>query len=287
MFLNEAMGLNLERRTIVDVDINEDLIQSGDFFLIMRLDGLDPMIMWGTGSHGGHTVMALRFDGELYIVESQDAWYWPTPNIQRTPFKTWIQQARNASYNVAWLPLNAESLLKFNEQKAQDFFATVEGLPYGYHNFLYGWIDTPRDNLPPLLPSEFAPIMFSILEKYDPVLVANFFSEGLNKRLGTTGLNIAGLAAEAAKRGMEIQDVMAMPEQDGWEYTGEEPRDGLAYVCSAFITAVYKASGLLGLNSEINATEFTPKDVYNMAIFDTTFERPQACVAADPDLPYC
>ena len=52
----------------------------------MRLDGLDPMIMYGTGSRSGHSVMALRFDGELYIVESQDAWYWPTHRIQRTPF---------------------------------------------------------------------------------------------------------------------------------------------------------------------------------------------------------
>jgi len=36
----------------------------------MRLDGLDPMIMYGTGSKIGHNTMALRFDGELYVVES-------------------------------------------------------------------------------------------------------------------------------------------------------------------------------------------------------------------------
>jgi hypothetical protein len=38
--------------------------------MIMRLDGLDQVIMTTTGSHAGHMVMALRFDGELYIVES-------------------------------------------------------------------------------------------------------------------------------------------------------------------------------------------------------------------------
>ena len=36
----------------------------------MRLDGVDPMIMYGAGTHAGHSTMALRFDGELYIVES-------------------------------------------------------------------------------------------------------------------------------------------------------------------------------------------------------------------------
>jgi len=38
--------------------------------MIMRLDGLDQLIMTVTGSHAGHMVMALRFDGELYVVES-------------------------------------------------------------------------------------------------------------------------------------------------------------------------------------------------------------------------
>lgn len=69
-FLSEQAGINLVEREIQDVTINPDLIQSGDFFGIMRLDGLDPMIMYGTGSHIGHNVMALRFDGELYVVES-------------------------------------------------------------------------------------------------------------------------------------------------------------------------------------------------------------------------
>jgi hypothetical protein len=36
----------------------------------MRLDGLDPIIMLASGSHAGHSVMALRMDGILYIVES-------------------------------------------------------------------------------------------------------------------------------------------------------------------------------------------------------------------------
>jgi hypothetical protein len=48
------------------------------------------MIMVGTGARGAHCVQALRFDGELYIVESQDAWYWPTKGIQRTPYHKWI-----------------------------------------------------------------------------------------------------------------------------------------------------------------------------------------------------
>jgi hypothetical protein len=56
----------------------------------MRLDGIDPMIMYGSGSHTGHSVMALRMEGELYIVESQDGWYWPREGIQKNKWSDWI-----------------------------------------------------------------------------------------------------------------------------------------------------------------------------------------------------
>ena len=76
-----GMNYTPEVREIQKVEIDESIIQSGDLITIMRMDGLDQIIMFGTGSHSGHTVMALRFEGELYIVESQDAWYWPIKRI--------------------------------------------------------------------------------------------------------------------------------------------------------------------------------------------------------------
>lgn len=112
------------------------------------------------------------------------------------------------------------------------------------------------------------------------------YTQGLNKRLGTVDLDLTGIVAEAAKRMMTIQDLMAMPEQDGWLYSGIEPRDGEAYVCSAFSASVYKAAGMFD-DLTINATEFTPRDVYMLDIFDKDFQRPQMCIDADPNLPYC
>ena len=82
----------------------------------------------------------------------------------------------------------------------------------------------------------------------------------MNFHLGTKGLNISGIAAEGSKRGLNVTDVMAMVEQDGWKYTGSY-HDGLSYVCSTYVAAVWKAAGLFeGL--EINAAEWSPKDVY-------------------------
>jgi hypothetical protein len=84
------MGITMDTRPIENVDIDPSLIQSGDLFVIMRLDGLCPIVMYGSGSHATHCTMALRIDGELYVIESQNAWYWPIPNIQINKWEDWL-----------------------------------------------------------------------------------------------------------------------------------------------------------------------------------------------------
>lgn len=67
---------------------------------------------------------------------------------------------------------------------------------------------------------------------------------------------------------MTLEDVMGMVEDDSFRYTGLGPKDGRAYVCSAFVTALWNAAGLFE-SYEINAAEFTPADVYRMNYFST------------------
>lgn len=40
--------------------------------------------------------------------------------------------------------MKAEVRAKFNVTAAIEFFKSVEGTPYGIHNFIFGWIDTPN-----------------------------------------------------------------------------------------------------------------------------------------------
>ena len=80
-FIRWAVNYTMEKRTTTEIDIDESTLASGDYIAIMRLDGLDPLIMYGTGSHSGHTTTVLKFDGEPYVIESQDAWYWPVKRI--------------------------------------------------------------------------------------------------------------------------------------------------------------------------------------------------------------
>lgn len=213
-FMKDAVGVEYELRETRIVDIDPDTVQSGDFLATMRTDGLGAIIMYGTGARVGHNTMALRFDGELYVVESTD------PVIRRRPWADFLAAAEASDTSVTYHRLSDEARAKFDEKKAQDFFYETEGLPYGYYNFLYGWVDTPNDNWPPLLPREFVPILYKLVEEIDPKLAYNMFSQALNKRLGVDGKNISEIAELAAERNMSITDVMAMPEQDGWIYSG-------------------------------------------------------------------
>ncbi|CDW80089.1 UNKNOWN [Stylonychia lemnae] len=285
-FLNDTIGYDMQLRSNQTYDYDESLIQSGDFLAIMRLDGVDPIIMYGSGTHAGHSTMALRFDdGELYVIESQDGWYWPRHGIQKNKFSQWIEWAKDADFHVAHLPLSPEARAKFNETAAREFFNQTEGLPYGYHNFLFGWVDTPVDNWPPLLPSHFINIVFSILEGFTPSTVDIFLNQALNHRLNTTGLNLKQVAAEAANRNLTVEDLMSQVEVEGWTYTGLQ-NDGRSYVCSAYVAAVYKAAGLFG-DFHINGPEFTPRDVYTLNFFDLNYKKPESCQQVDPSQPFC
>jgi hypothetical protein len=250
-FLSESIGYNMEARPINFVDIDESLVKSGDFFGVVRLDGTSPMIMYGTGGRFSHCTQALRFEDGLYIIESQGAGYWPINGIQRTPFATWIQMARERDYNVAWLPLKAEVAARYDVEKARAFFFQNQGLPYGYHNFLFGWLDTTYSNLPPLMPNEWMPIVLSQYEKINFNQVYRIYGAAMNMRMGTTGLTIPELAGLAAQQGKTLQEVSAEVEVEGWEYY-----DGRSYVCSAFVAGVWQAAGLFGEGVTINATEF-------------------------------
>jgi hypothetical protein len=272
-----------ERRknnTIVNIDKN--LIKSGDFLLISRFDGIDQLIMIGAGGKSGHSAVCTWMNGELYVVESQSGWYWPRSGIQKNKWEDWIQWAYNADFNVILLPLREEYRQKFDVNKANEWFEKeVEGLPYGYHNFIFTWIDTPANNFPFFTTSEITEFLFSLVSKVYPKGSDLFITDALNKRVGKTGLTFQQAVAEAARQGKSVEELLAEPEPEGIEYV-----DGLNYVCSCFVIAFWKHGGLFG-DLDFSPNEFGPKDIYNLDIFDKDFQRPQECIDDNPDLPYC
>ena len=100
-------------------------------------------------------------------------------------------------------------------------------------------------------------------------------------RLGTKGLNLKEIPVEAKKQGKTLRQLMAEPEQDKWVYS-----DGKSRVCSSLAVDMYMSAGLFG-DLDIQATEFTPRDVYQLGFFKGAEELPAECKANDPELSYC
>ena len=149
-FLNKYAKFPVTARdTSLNEPPREEDVHSGDFFGLMRMDGLNPMLAWAMGSETGHTTIALRRDGVLSICESTtDSPYWPTNGIQCTPYDTWLKQAKEAGYQVNWAPLGEAASAAFDADKAAAFFDSVKGLDYGFKTLLWGWLDVQTENFP-------------------------------------------------------------------------------------------------------------------------------------------
>ena len=272
-----------ERRknnTIVNFDKN--IIKTGDVMVLSRMDGIDQLIMIGAGGRVAHCVVCAWRDNELYVLEAQDAWYWPRKGIQKNKWEDWVKWANTAEFNVVLLPLRDEYRNKLDPEKAWSWYDNeVEGMPYGFHNFIFSWIDTTNNSFPLFGTNDFEDLFFSILEKFSPSTAYSFGVEALNIRLNKTGLTFPEVVAEAARKGMTVEELIAIPEEEGIVY-----HDGLSYTCSCFVVAFWKHGGLFG-DMEILPNEFTPRDLYTLDVFDKNFTRPQECIDDNPDLPYC
>ena len=157
------------------VHFDASAIRSGDFFGIVRLDGVDPMLAWAMGSTTGHTTVALWKRGKtaaqdaLFVCESTaTSAYWVTNGVQCTPYEQWLLLAEAAGYNVVLLPLSDHASAAFDEALVWLWLeAEILGTDYGYHVMLWSWIDTLKDNYPCTAPDfKVRPPRTKTLSKY-------------------------------------------------------------------------------------------------------------------------
>lgn len=279
-FLKVYAGFNITKRGKYENIVLplEDQIQSGDFLgLSQVINGESCLIQFITGGRISHSAMALKIDGKLHVVESENR------GIFIRTYEDFIKDQVETYHSVAWFPLSKESRAKFNEEAAVKWIKEREGMPYGMKNFVVAAIDTTKDNLPVFMDNEHLLLIIGIIEKIKAPLAMTFLGYTMNMRLGTTNLTSSELAVEMSKRGLVFEDVMTIPERDDWLY-----HDGENWVCSALVVGLYKVAGLLD-DMDIQAHEFTPKDIYMMNIFDKDSKnnRPDICKEADPELEYC
>lgn len=267
---------------------DESEIHSGDAFYIMRLDGLNSMLAWAMGSTTGHVASAMWMDNQLYVVESTiDSAYWPTDYIQKTPYKTWVQQAQAAGYIVNIAKLNDASRAKYNETAAVEWFHANEGYDYGFKTMIWAWLDTLKGNFP-CLPPDFSSncmtwdileLFTALIDRKIPEVGDLIWNPGFAKRLNVPEgkLRTSELFQEANKQGMTSNEVIVIPESDAWVYDTtryDQPAEGRSMVCCVFVCSTWKAAGVFGEYADtINCAEQTNWDDYALTIHAETYQQ--------------
>ena len=98
------------------------------------------------------------------------------------------------------------------------------------------------------------------------------FLQAFNKRLNTFHFHINDIWEELYKRDMTLEELVDIVEEEKWYYS-----DGHNYVSSSYVISVYKRAGIFG-GMQIESTEFSPKDLYELAIYDLTGNKiPKGC----------
>ena len=243
-FLKTQMGLLLEKSSKTNISFNVSSLSEGDIILITRYDGLDPMIMYGSGSSSGHTAMVLLVNNTLSIVESTDKnpfgkSYWPPPyGIIHTPIERWFTQANDADFSISVIRLRNNILKTLDFKQIRKTFQTFIGLPYGYHNLIYGWIDTINDNFPMNLNSNLFSILVNFLGRYYPNIIQSIIVDGLNKRLQTINKTMEEILYHSLDNNITFNELFTYPELDKWTYS-----DGRSMVCDVLVLTF---GGLIG-----------------------------------------
>jgi len=265
------------------VALDKSAVMSGDYFAILRLDGLDPAIALLTGGATGHSAVAVWNGSELYVVESTDAnplgpVYWPPPyGVIVHQYDTWVQLANAAGYHVAVLPMDPAISATFDEAAFWAWFETVRGMAYGYHTMAYSLFDTalPMRNFPMPVDDDVITVVLNVLDRLLPntttgVSGFSMFTWGLNKRLNVSCPTLACVIDHvnrlkaAGQQPSSLTAAIAMPDDDSWMFA-----TNYSMVCSEFAARVWKV-GLAGANpvwSSIIGNEQTPKDNYMMALY--------------------
>eukprot|EP01106_Pelomyxa_sp_JSP_P015940 TRINITY_DN5681_c0_g1_i2.p1 TRINITY_DN5681_c0_g1~~TRINITY_DN5681_c0_g1_i2.p1 ORF type:complete len:306 (+),score=65.93 TRINITY_DN5681_c0_g1_i2:52-918(+) len=247
----------------------------------------------GTGGYVSHAALALEMNGTLWVVEAA------SEGLISTPVDKWLAMEEAESQNpVSVLRLAKPYRDLYNNDKAIKRWKELEGLPYGVATFVYGWIDTIDQNIPyPLCPSIF-PFVMSLMDSYIPGDYDDVFNTGINQRLGNfaccpRGDTCPSVHAECwdfnttlsmiTQQGKTILDILAVVEDDSWVYCTAGVC-GPSRVCSALVTDLLQAAGVFG-STPLVVTEFVPRDVYQIGIWDNT--KIPGCETLDPDLPQC
>eukprot|EP01086_Lenisia_limosa_P011585 TRINITY_DN3779_c0_g1_i2.p1 TRINITY_DN3779_c0_g1~~TRINITY_DN3779_c0_g1_i2.p1 ORF type:complete len:475 (-),score=117.04 TRINITY_DN3779_c0_g1_i2:134-1558(-) len=291
-FVEEITGMKFARRQTDFAHINPDEIQDGDFLSLCKFNSVEAAIMAATYARSGHAALFLRDPATnvLHVIENQ-----PEKGVFSTPFDIWFTEMKNGTYDgctpesctASLLPLSDKARQHFDAKKAWESFQRLNGQPYSDTAELLAGLDTIE---PKYFDPTFTPEVVTTMMLLFPAAGDMYMVDAANMRLGTNFTHYRELVIGVDEMGLNLMEVLARPELDSWRYPGyTEP----VLMCSSTVALIYKEAGLFaGLMGDddpakFNALEMTPRDLYQLDLFNKKPRGGLKSCDVDDDQPYC
>jgi len=206
-------------------------------------------------------------NGRLSVIECREDWTTDRrTGVMKTTLDDWVPAAYQAGYEVVWLPLERAGLkyINSNVDRLDTWFETVEGASYSPVKDFLASFDHPTQGLPAPFNTESLPMYLRMWHKWGRRFVFKQFWDEFVEAIGFRFLDHI--------------------EKDEWRYAAHQEAE--AFTPASFVAQALQQLKVLD-RYKINASEFTVKDIYELNIFDTRFEKPDQCMEADHQLWYC
>ncbi|KAK2962834.1 hypothetical protein BLNAU_2269 [Blattamonas nauphoetae] len=268
----------------------EKALRSGDVLACFSLSGLSAVNSMLTGALVSHVALVVRENvrdekrgslrEEVFVFETTTNDYLDESGekkdgFKKTPFKKWYSAYNSHKYLVSVLPLRSSLHSLFNSTAAIDWFHTHR-TTFSFRTFPFVTIDTAAESLPTFLSPPSVDLLAVLVEKWKGEFVKSLFVEGISKRFEETQTKRcldAGIQCscssysecltQANRLGINLWDIIAIPEDDNWLY-----ENGESLVCASVVLRMLRAGGLFSEIS-LNTNEFSPRDVTMLNIFDS------------------
>lgn len=229
-----------------------------------------------TGPPVSHSCIAIKKNGELFVVESN------LPGVRIWKYKEFVEHFKKENNTIMWFQLSKENRKKFNETAVWEWLEPRKKFKYGIRAFLPAPIDLAQGTFPKYISNELFILIGTVLNKFIPDLSNLVIGAFMSARLGRDDLNLDETSILASEMNLKLEDLMAMPELESFKY-----KAGEQWICSALVVKLYMIAGVI--KEDINPKEFVPKDIYQMNIFDKNwkYNKPKVCRDADPDDDFC
>ena len=119
-------------------------------------------------------------------------------------------------------------------------------------------------------------VILNFLENKLDLSVYKIFGQGLNKRLNTNYKKIKKIMVHMLNRNIRFNELLTVAESDKWNYTNNN-KTGKSFVCDVFVLNYLREAGLFN-NLLLELSEFTPKDLYQLKIFNNSWTKNHNCL---------